>query len=361
MDGHPETNGRGRYFFSKLFNGSSRVMEYAKLGAGRFQISRLGFGCGPASGYDYGPIDEAEWIAAVRAALERGINFFDVADVYGFGQAEAMLSRALGEKRHEVVIGTKCGLIWSESRKINRDLSSEGILRSLEGSLRRLRIDTIPLYQVHWPDPATPIEESFETLARCQEQGKIQCLGVSNFPLDLLRRAFSIHSFESDQLAYNLLCRNPEDDVFPWCQSSQVSVLAHSGLARGLLAGKRSLGVGFEFTDTRKDSPYFSDLGLSEKKKLLDAIRQLSRKIGRAFPSIAIRWVLDNPSVGAVLVGIKNRAQLQENLEALDWNLTVEDRGLLSGFSDACPAGLSGIPAHERPAARNPVTSRPIA
>jgi aryl-alcohol dehydrogenase-like predicted oxidoreductase len=322
-------------------------MEYANLGADRFRISRLGFGCGPASDYDYGPVDKTEWRAAVRAALEQGINFFDVADIYGFGQAEQMLSEALGERRHEVVIGTKCGLVWDDSRKINRDLSSKGILRSLEGSLRRLRLDTIPLYQVHWPDPMTPIEESFETLARCQEQGKIQCLGVSNFSLDLLRRAFSIHAFESNQLSYNLLCREPEDDVFPWCQSSQVSILAHSGLARGLLAGKRPLGVGFEFTDTRKNSLYFSDLGLSEKQKLLEVIRQLSHEKGRVFSSIAIRWVLDNALVTSVLVGIKNRGQLQDNLESMDWSLTTKERELLSQFSDACPAGLSGTPAHE--------------
>lgn len=323
-------------------------MEYAELGSAGCRISRLGFGCSPASGHDYGPLNKEEWSAAVRVALERGINLFDVADVYGFGQAEEMLSRALGEKRHEVVIGTKCGLVWNENRKVERNLSSQSILRSLEGSLRRLRIDTIPLYQVHWPDPATPIEESFETLARCQDQGKIQCLGVSNFPLNLLRRAFSIRSFESDQVAYNLLCREPENDVFPWCHSSQVSILAHSGLARGLLAGKWPLR--FEFTDTRKNSPYFSDLGLLEKQRLLDAIRQLSRKIGRAFPSLAIRWVLDNPRVSAVLVGIKNPRQLEENLEAMDWSLTAEQRGSLSQLSDACPAGLSGIPVHERQA-----------
>jgi aryl-alcohol dehydrogenase-like predicted oxidoreductase len=323
-------------------------MEYSDLGVGRFRISRLGFGCGPASGYDYGPVDKMEWSAAVRAALERGVNFFDVAEIYGFGQAEAMLSEALGEKRHDVVIGTKCGLVWDDGRKINRDLSSKSILRSLEGSLRRLRLDTIPLYQVHWPDPATPIEESFEVLARCREQGKIQCLGVSNFSLDLLRKTFLIGSFESNQLAYNLLCREPEDDVFPWCRSSQVSVLAHSGLARGLLAGKRPLGVGFEFADTRKDSPYFSDRGLAEKRNLLDVIRQLSQKRGRAFPSIAIRWVLDNSSVSSVLVGIKSRGQLQDNLQAMDWSLTGDERELLSKASSACPAGLAGNPAHER-------------
>jgi aryl-alcohol dehydrogenase-like predicted oxidoreductase len=327
-------------------------MEYSNLGGGPVRISRLGFGCGPASGYDYGPLDKIEWSAAVRAALEQGVNFFDVAEIYGFGQAEEMLSEALGKKRHEVVIGTKCGLVWNDSRKIARDLSGKSILNSLEGSLRRLRLDTIPLYQVHWPDPATPIEESLETLGRCQEQGKIQCLGISNFSLDLLRKAFSICPFESNQLAYNLLCREPEDDVFPWCQSSQVSILAHSGLARGLLAGKRPLGTGFESTDTRKHSPYFSDWGLVEKRNLLEVIRQLSRKRGRAFPSIAIRWVLDNSSVSSVLVGIKSRGQLQGNLEAMGWSLTADERELLLEASRACPAGLAGTPAHGRQTAK---------
>lgn len=321
-------------------------MEYRRLGRTKISVSRIAFGCGAASGYDYGPVDEAEWTAAVKAALDRGVNFFDVAAVYGLGRAEELLSRALGEKRHDVVVTTKCGMVWDQRGKVRRDLSRPSVLRALEGSLQRLRIDTIPLYQIHWPDPATPIEETLETLSLCQKQGKIQHWGVSNFSLDLLRRTYQLLPFESEQVAFNLFCREPEEEVFPWCCSAQVSVLAHSGLARGLLAGRLSLGTRFDTTDSRRNSPYFSEQGRSKKQPLLDAIRLLSKRIGRSFPSVAIRWVLDNPQVTAVLVGFKNGAQVEENLQAVGWRLALEDREVLSELSAACPGGLAGTPAH---------------
>ena len=140
-------------------------MEYRRLGKTPISISRIGFGGGPAGGYDYGPVDEGEWRSAVHAALDSGINFFDVANVYGLGRVEELLSLALGERRHDVVIATKCGLVWDRSRKVHRDLRKRTVMQSIEASLRRLRVDTISLYQIHWPDPATPIEETMETLA----------------------------------------------------------------------------------------------------------------------------------------------------------------------------------------------------
>jgi aryl-alcohol dehydrogenase-like predicted oxidoreductase len=321
-------------------------VEYRQLGQTPVTISRIGFGCGPASGYDYGPMDEAEWKLAVQAALDEGINFFDVADVYGLGRVEELLSEALGDRRHDVLIATKCGLVWDQQGRVHRDLGRKTVLRALEASLRRLRIDAIPLYQIHWPDPATPIEETMETLALCQDQGKIQFLGVSNFSLGLLQRAHSIRRLESQQIAFNLLCREPEGEIFPWCDSARISILAHSGLARGLLAGRRALGNEFGVMDTRRNSAYFSNQGRTEKQRLLGAIRLLSEKLDRPFPSVAIRWVLDNRQVSSVLVGIKNRKQVAENLQALDWHLAPYDRDLLGELSASCPGGLAGTPAH---------------
>src|SRR5882762_10510948 len=308
-------------------------MEYRQLGQTSISISRIGFGGGPAGGYDYGPVDEVEWKSAVHAALESGINFFDVADVYGFGRVEELLSQALGEKRRDVVIATKCGLVWDEQGKVHRDLRKNAVLRAVEASLRRLRVDTIPLYQIHWPDCATPIEETLEALALCHDQGKFQLLGVSNFCLDLMQRTHLILPIASQQVAFNLLSRQPEGEVFSWCASSRVSILAHSGLARGLLAGRRPIGNGFEKTDVRSKSPYFSEEGRQEKQRLLDAIRVLSNEIGRPFSAVSIRWVLDNPEVGTVLVGIKNRQQLTDNLMAIGWQLSPEGRDLLSYLS----------------------------
>jgi aryl-alcohol dehydrogenase-like predicted oxidoreductase len=321
-------------------------MEYRQLGNTPVSISRIGFGGGPAGGHDYGPVDEEEWKSAVHAALDRGINFFDVANVYGLGRVEELLSQALGEKRHDVVIATKCGLVWDQHRKVHRDLSRNTVLRSIEASLRRLRVDAIPLYQIHWPDPATPIEETMETLAMCREQGKFRFLGVSNFPLDLMRRTHAILPIVSQQVAFNLLCREPEGDMFSWCASSRVSILAHSGLAQGLLAGRRRIGQIVDGNDVRGKSPYFSENDRREKQELLDAIRLLSNKLGRPFSAVSIRWVLDNPEVDAVLVGVKNRQQLADNLKAIGWQLSSEERENLNYLSSLCPSGLAGSPAH---------------
>ncbi|MGC2832265.1 MAG: aldo/keto reductase [Candidatus Acidiferrum sp.] len=321
-------------------------MDFIELGTSDRCISRLGFGCAPASGHDYGPVEDSVWITSVQAALNGGINFFDVADVYGFGRVEELLARALGERRHDVTIATKGGLAWDEQGRVTRDASPQQIGRAIEGSLRRLRIDVIPLYQLHWPDPAIPVEETIAALARFQKQGKIRHIGVSNFPIDLLERAAGVGHIESQQVSYNLLSREIEDDVLPWCEAQQTSVLAHTGLARGLLAGKRPINSQFSGSDTRCRSPYFSSVGRTEKQRLLDALIQLSAKSGCSVGGIALRWILDNRSIAAVLVGIKNEAQLAENLEAVDWHMEQEDRDLLTALSDACPQSLAGTPAH---------------
>ncbi len=321
-------------------------MEYRQLGKTPLSISRIGFGGGPAGGHDYGPVDEAEWKSAVHAALDSGVNFFDVANVYGLGRVEELLSQALCERRRDVVIATKGGLVWDAHRKVHRDLRKSTVLESIEASLRRLRVETIPLYQIHWPDPATPIEETLEALAMCREQGKFQFLGVSNFPLDLLRRTHATLPIVSQQVAFNLLCREPEGEMFSWCASSHVSILAHSGLAQGLLAGRRTIGQVVDSNDVRRKSPYFSEKDRHEKQGVLDAIRLLSNKLGRPFSAVSIRWILDNPEVDAVLVGIKDRQQLADNLKAVGWKLSYEERENLSYLSSLCPSGLAGTPAH---------------
>lgn len=322
-------------------------MEFRRLGATGCNISRFGFGCGAASGHDYGPIDETAWIHAVHVALDRGINFFDVADVYGFGHTEELLSRALEEHRHEVIIATKGGLVWDERCRVSRNTSREQIARAIENSLRRLRVSAIPLYQIHWPDPATRVEETLETIADFQQQGKIRFIGVFNFPLQLLECASRACSIDSEQLGYNLLSREAEIDILPWCDARRTSVIAHSVLARGLLAGKRPIGSSFTGSDTRRDSPYFSQRGRFQKQALLDALLAISRRTARTVGGTAIRWVLDNSTVSSVLVGIKNSSQLEDNLTALDTPLEPSDHALLASLSTICPQDQSGVPAHQ--------------
>lgn len=322
-------------------------MEFGRIGGTDCVVSRLGFGCAAASNYDYGMLDEAAWVDAVGAALDAGVNLFDVADVYGFGHAESLLSRALGDRRRDVVIATKGGLRWDDnSGCVRRDTSPKWIRRALDDSLRRLRVDQIPLYQVHWPDPQTPVEETLDALSRCRDEGKIRFIGISNFSLECIQKARRMWKIDSLQVPYNLLCRDIERDLLSWCRNAQVSVLAHTGLARGLLAGKRALGSQFDANDTRARSPYFSDIGRAEKQNLLSALAHMSERTGRSVSAISLRWILDEPRVSAILVGIKSRKQLNDNLEALDWSLTSSDREALEILSNACPPGLAGIPAH---------------
>lgn len=321
-------------------------MEYRQLGNTSLMVSRLGFGSGPAGGHDYGPVDKAHWVSSVHAALDSGINLFDVADVYGLGLAEELLSEALGQRRHDVVIATKGGLVWDKHRKIHRDLRKATVVNSIESSLRRLRLDTVPLYQIHWPDPATPIEETLEALIECREQGKFKFLGVSNFPLHLVQQVHGILPIVSHQLAFNLLCGEPESQMFSWCTSSQISIVAHSGLAQGLLAGYRGLGQPLDANDVRNRSPYFSEADREEKQALLNAVRSLSGKLNRPFAAVSIRWILDNPAITSVLVGIKNSRQWKDNVDAIGWQMSSEDRDLLSYLSSLCPGGLAGVPAH---------------
>src|SRR5258708_5794483 len=321
-------------------------MEFAPIGSTDCFVVGVGFGCAAGRNYDYGALDEAAWIDAVKAAVDAGINFFDVAGVYGFGHAEQLVSRALGNRRHDIVIATKGGLKWDSYCRVTRDLSQQQVRQGIEDSLRRLRLDVIPLYQLHWPDPRTPLAETLEALGRAQRAGKIRYIGLSNFSLESMQEAQWKLPIDSLQVPYSLLCRDIEDGILSWCQTNETSVLAHSGLARGLLTGKRPLGSSFKANDTRARSSYFSDEGRLQKQRLLSVLDLLSNSTGRSVSSISLRWILDEPRVSAVLVGVKSRVQLEENLQALGWRLDASDRGLLSTLSDAFPRGLAGIPVH---------------
>jgi aryl-alcohol dehydrogenase-like predicted oxidoreductase len=321
-------------------------MEFHRLGQTDLLVSRLGFGCGPASGHDYGPIDESEWRTSVHFALDHGINFFDVANVYGFGHAEELLADALGPHRESCIIATKGGLRWDDQHRVHRDSSSTAIAASIDASLSRLRISCIPLYQLHWPDPQTPLEETFAALAHAQQQGKIKHIGVSNFPLPLLHQALRLARIESLQIAFNLLSREPELEIFPWCESNHISVLAHTALARGALSEKRAHSSAADFTDTRNVSPYFSAEAAPIRGALLTALRTISSKNGRPASSVALRWILDDARITSALVGVRNTSQLNQNLTSLGWKLTPVERQSLSEISAQSPPGLKGIPAH---------------
>ena len=308
-------------------------MEFRQLGLTDHKISRLGFGCAPMGGYDYGKVNDRDSINAVRKALDLGVNFFDTADVYGFGHAEEILGSALGDERNKVIIATKFGLKWDKNGKVASDCSAKRVITALEDSLKRLKVDTITIYQIHWPNPETPIQETMEALVKCQKEGKIKHIGCSNFGKDLIENFQSYGLMESLESSYNLLDRSIEKNILSYCQESNMTFFAHSALARGFLTGKYSKGHHFVGSDTRNVSHYFSDNKNNEKQRLLNAMKEIARRYGKTVSQVAIRWVLDNPLVTSAIVGIKNINQLEGNIGSMDWRLSSDDVHNLSDLS----------------------------
>jgi aryl-alcohol dehydrogenase-like predicted oxidoreductase len=311
------------------------MMPSITLG-GQLHVSRLAFGGAALGGHDYGPIDESSAINAVHAAVAAGVTLFDVADVYGFGRAETLLGRALHGRRKNVAIATKVGLRW-DSGTVQRDSSPRWIEHAVEDSLRRLQTDVIDLYQIHWRDPATPLEATVEVLEKLRKAGKIRLAGCSNFGVADLRQFRAA----SNQIAYSLLCRSAEDELASWCAANGVSIVAHSVLARGLLTGGRRLGEHFGGPDTRDRSRYFV-ADDPARQKLLHLLREIAACHGVPMASVAIRWVLDRPFVSCAVVGSKTEAQLAEHLQSFQVELTPDETEMLSFASSQCRGVASG-------------------
>ncbi len=305
-------------------------MEYKKLGETDLEISRIGFGCWAIGGHGYGKVDDDESVKAVRRALDLGINFFDTADVYGFGHSEEILSRALGSQRNKVIIGTKFGVIWDKNGKTYKNSSSKRIGEALEGSLSRLRIDCIPLYQIHWYDGITAISEIMETLNKCQKEGKIRHIGCSNFSIELVSEAFKVHRLESNQLLYNLAQRESERDISRCAEELKMGVIVYGTLARGLFSGRYGLDATFGDNDTRREDGNFQGEKLKNNLEWVNKMKKVGTAYHKSPSQIAIRWVLENENVTCAITGIKNGEQIEENVGALGWKLTQADFNCLT-------------------------------
>ena len=234
-------------------------MEYTKLTNTELEISRIGIGCWAIGGHGWGYVDDNESIKAIHAALDSGVNFFDTADVYGLGHSERILSKALGNHRSNVVISTKFGLEWDESGNIQNNTTPERVVEAVENSLRRLNIESIPLYLIHHFDGVTPIERTMEALIECKKAGKIQNIGCSNLSMEMVDEANRLIPLSAVQIPYNVIDRGVEEDILPFLKELNISSLAFSSLAHGLLSGKYASKVEFSHDDIRSRSPYFQD------------------------------------------------------------------------------------------------------
>lgn len=310
-------------------------MEYVRLGATDLNVSRLGLGCEVLGGTDWGVVDEKLAMSAVSRALDVGINLFDTADVYGLGRSEEMLSRALGERRYDVVIVSKFGVNWREDpcggrAKTFFDSSPRHVVTALERSLRRLRIDCIPLYLIHWPDPKTPISATMEALIKCQAAGKVRYIGVSNFPASLMLEAHRVARLAAVEVQYSLVHRHVEQDLLPHAQQEGIPVLVYGTLAQGLLTGKYSPESRFDGDDRRHRLPHFSEKAWPTNLRIIDRVRRVCARYGKEPAQVAVRWVLSNPAVSCAIVGAKSPAQVDSNVGALGWELSPEDQRYLA-------------------------------
>ena len=287
-------------------------------------ISRIGLGTWAIGGWMWGGADDERSVTTIRTALERGINLIDTAPVYGFGHSEEVVGKALEGVRDQAVIATKVALDWSDGGP-RRNSTPARIRQEIEDSLRRLRTDRIDLYQVHWPDPLVPIEETAAELEKLRQEGKILAIGVSNYSTDQMDAFRKAAPLASVQPPYNLFERAIEADVLPYARDNGLAVLGYGALCRGLLSGRMNSSTTFDGDDLRKSDPKFKAPRFAQDLAAVEALKNLAReRHGKSVLALAIRWVLDQgPTIA--LWGARRPDQLDGIDEAFGWTLSPQD------------------------------------
>ena len=312
-------------------------MEYIRLGESGLNVSRICFGTWQFGG-DWGSVNRDDGIAAVRAALDQGVTFFDTAQAYGFGKSEALLAEALGDDIHrdDVVVATKGGLRPVDGG-VERD-SSPGFLRDgVEKSLEHLGVETIDLYQVHWPDRTTPFEETGAALKQLRDEGKIRHVGVSNFSpaeMEELSRAVEV---ETDQPPYNLFNRGIEQDVLPWCREQDLGLLVYGPLSHGLLSGSFDPSTLGE-DDWRRGHEPFEGEALERNLEVVERLRQFAEQCGHTLAQLAVAWVLAQPGVHVAITGARRPAHVEGITPAAEIRLGDDELAEIDELTGAAKA-----------------------
>jgi aryl-alcohol dehydrogenase-like predicted oxidoreductase len=333
----------------------SNDFEMECLGA-PFKVSRIALGTWAIGGWMWGGTNESQSIETIHAALDRGIDLIDTAPVYGFGRSEEILGKALAQngRRKQAVIATKVGLAWKDGKPY-RNASKGRIAQEVEDSLRRLRTDVIDIYQVHWPDPHTAIDETAEAMAALYRDGKIRAIGVSNFSpaqMDAFRAVAPLHTA---QPPYNLFERGIENSVLPYCREQGITTLVYGSLCRGLLSGSMNAATNFTGDDLRRNDPKFQP---PRFRQYIDAVNRLDRfaqeNYNKRVIHLAVRWLLDRPGVGVALWGARRPDQLAPLADVMGWRLDAGamaeiDRILATSIAE--PVGPEFMAPPERVAA----------
>jgi myo-inositol catabolism protein IolS len=308
------------------------ALESMQLGKACYTISRLGMGCWAIGGHGWGKVSDEDSINAVRCALDNGVNFFDTADVYGFGKSETLLASALDSFRNKVVIASKGGVRWNEAGKVWTDISPAYLRLAVEGSLKRLKLDCIPLYYIHKPDNITPIQESIAALERMREEGMIGAIGVANFSVDQLLQALQVAKVTAVQVRQNIFERNTSKTLLSICKKYGVTIVAWGALADGLLTGKFTSKSRFESDDHRCRTAFFQGPAFLRNLKCLDEIRKVALIRGVVLSQLSLRYLLDSIDCACVLFGAKTETQVRENIGANNWSLTPEEHATINSI-----------------------------
>ncbi len=315
-------------------------MEKRKLGISDLEITPLVFGAWAIGGWKWGGTNKDEAIKAIHKAIDMGIYTIDTAPVYGFGLSEEIVGEAVKGKREKVYIFDKCGLRWDVQKgqffyeafdlegkpfKMYRYSGKDGIIEECERSLKRLKTDYIDLYQIHWPDSTTPIEESMEAMEKLLTEGKIRAIGVSNYSVEQLDSALKYANVVSDQVPYSMVNRGIEKDLIPYCIERNVGILAYSPLQRGLLTGKVTIDYKFKDDDHRKDNPFFTLENRKKVLKLIEKLKPIAESHNATISQLVLNWTVHRPGITAALVGTRNVKQAEENFSSLNFTLTEEE------------------------------------
>ena len=313
-------------------------MQTKQLGKSDLYLTPIGVGAWAMGGsgwaFAWGPQDDADSIAAIHAALDRGINWIDTAAVYGLGHSEEVVARALEGRSPRPYVFTKCARVWNEKREIGKSLKADSVRRELEASLRRLKVDTIDLYQIHWPEPDEEIEEGWATLAKRKEEGKVRWIGVSNFNASQMQRAQAIAPITSLQPPYSLISPEIEESILPYAQANHIGVIVYSPMKSGLLSGAmtRERVAALPADDFRRRTPNYQEPLLTRNLELAELLRKIGERHGRTTGEVAIAWTLRHPAVTAAIVGMRSAGQVDGVIGAAEFRLSAEELAEIEAF-----------------------------